>query len=366
MFVQIHKNSKRKLFFLENYLTKKCFHVISEERAYFSIVLIHIIVLKKSFKKAKKLTRIVVTMFSSLFKKSKWLAYGIFFVLLTGCETSSSIISGIDEREANLIVVFLESKGIKAQKIRAASSPGGGGQETAPKFDIGVSESQSIEAMAILNRNGLPRKQGTNLLDLFAKQGFMTSDKEETIRYQAGLAQQITNTILMIDGVIDATLQLSFPPEDTGVATEMAKEPITAAVYVKHQGVYDDPNAHLENKIKRIVSGSVTGLDINNITVIADRSRFTDVTPEASFDKMGSEVKEYVSIWNIVLNKHSAARFRVIFFFLIFFGILFAVVMAWLLWKFYPVLRKKGGFKELLNPTPITNIEGKNNKPPES
>lgn len=308
-----------------------------------------------------------MTMFSSLFKKSKWLICGVFLILLTGCETSNSIISGIDEREANLIVVFLESKGIKAQKIKAVSSSAGGGQETVAKFNIAVSEAQSIEAMGILNRNGLPRKQGTNLLDLFAKQGFMTSDKEETIRYQAGLAQQITNTILMIDGVIDATLQLSFPPEETGVVTsETQKEPITAAVYVKHQGVYDDPNAHLENKIKRIVSGSVTGLDINNITVIADRSRFTDVSPESSFDKMGAEVKEYVSIWNIVLNKHSAARFRVIFFFLIFFGILFAIIMAWMFWKFYPILRKKGGFKELLNPTPITNTDSKNNTPPES
>ena len=185
-----------------------------------------------------------MTMFSSLFKKSKWIICAIFFILLTGCETSNTIVSGIEEREANLIVVFLESKGIKAQKIKAVESSAMGGKETTPKFDIAVSEAQSIEAMAILNRNGLPRKQGTNLLDLFAKQGFMTSDKEETIRYQAGLAQQITNTILMIDGVIDATLQLSFPPEEAGVATETKKEPITAAVYVKHQGVYDDPNAH--------------------------------------------------------------------------------------------------------------------------
>lgn len=304
-------------------------------------------------------------MFSSLFKKSRGAICALFFIFLAGCETTNTIISGLDEREANLIVVFLESKGIKAQKIRASTGPQMGGEQTGPKFDIGVSEHQAIEAMSILNRNGLPRKQGTNLLDLFAKSGLMTSDKEETIRYQAGLAQQITNTILMIDGVIDASLQLSFPPENTGVI-ETQQEPITAAVYVKHQGVYDDPNAHLENKIKRIVSGSVTGLDINNVTVISDRSRFTDVSPEQPLDKMSSGTKEYVSIWNIVLNKHSAARFRAIFFFLIFFGIVFAIVMAWLFWKFYPILRKKGGLKELLNPTPITSIEPKNTKTPES
>jgi type III secretion protein J len=307
--------------------------------------------------------------FFSLFKKTKILFYIVLCLFLTGCETTNIIVSGIEEREANLIVVFLESKGIRAQKMKTASSGGiGGGTETVQKFDIAVDDAQAIDAMAILNRNGLPRKQGTNLLDLFAKQGFMTSDKEETIRYQAGLAQQITNTILMIDGVIDASLQLSFPPEETGVATaETKKEPITAAVYVKHQGVYDDPNAHLENKIKRIVAGSVTGLDINNVTVISDRSRFTDVSVEPSYEKMGiQQPKEYVSIWNIVMNKNSAARFRALFFFLIVIGIVLAVIMGWLFWKFYPILRKKGGFKELLNPSPITTLDSKNSPPPES
>lgn len=287
--------------------------------------------------------------------KTVFFLFPLLLVFLTSCEHQNSIISGVDEREANLIVVFLESKGIKAVKMKASTTGAIGGEQTGPKFDISVSENQAIEAMAILNRNGLPRKQGINLLDLFAKQGLMTTDKEETIRYQAGLAQQITNTILMIDGVIDATVQLSFPPEEAGIG-EKTKESITAAVYVKHQGVYDDPNAHLENKIKRIVSGSITGLDINNVTVIADRSRFTDISQDVSFDKLTQAPKDYVSIWSIILNKESALRFRILFIFLIFLGFLFAISMGWLLWKFYPLLRKAGGFKELLNPRPLTDI----------
>jgi type III secretion protein J len=280
----------------------------------------------------------------------------IFLLFLTSCEKPNTIVSSVDEREANLIVVFLESKGIKAMKIKEAAGGGAGGEQTAAKFDISVDETQAITAMSILNRNGLPRRQGTNLLDLFAKQGLMSSDREETIRYQAGLAQQITNTILMIDGVIDASVQLSFPPEETGIG-ETTKEPITAAVYVKHQGVYDDPNSHLDNKIKRIVSGSVTGLDVANVTVISDKSRFTDVSLETSPEKMGQGPKEYVSIWNIVLNKSSASRFRFIFFGLIFLGVAFGGLVGWLFWKFYPIIRKSGGFKTLLNPNPITDIE---------
>jgi type III secretion protein J len=154
-------------------------------------------------------------------------------------------------------------------------------------------------------------------------------------------------------------VQLSFPSEEVGIG-ETVKEPITAAVYVKHQGVYDDPNSHLENKIKRIVSGSVTGLEVTNVTVISDKSRFTDVSVEASTEKMSQGPKEYVSIWSIVMNKSSAARFRVIFFTLIFLGIVFSALIGWLFWKFYPIIRKHGGFKMLLNPRPI--VEGEKTK----
>jgi type III secretion protein J len=277
-------------------------------------------------------------------------------LLLTGCEHSMMIINEVDEREANEIVVFLASKGIPAQKAAAANlTPGG--TEGPPKYSISVDSDQATDAMAILNQNGLPRKKGTTLLDLFSNTGLMSSDKQETIRYQAGLAEQIANMIRKIDGVIEADVQLSFPVESTGFtgpgAAQAAPKKITAAVYVKHMGILDDPNSHLISKIKRLVSGSVTGLDLNEVTVISDRSRFTDVTLTPSTEILEPKAKEYVSIWSIVMSKNSASRFRFIFILLMVCAIVFALVLGWLLWKFYPILKKRGGFKSLLHPAPI-------------
>lgn len=277
------------------------------------------------------------------------------FCLFTGCDTKKQIVSQVDEREANVILVYLASKGIAATKEQASSGGIGGGENSVVKFNIFVDDSQMIDAMSLLNQSGLPRKQGTNLLDLFAKQGLMSSDKEETIRYQAGLEQQITNTILLMDGVIDATVQLSFPSNDNTFETT-TKERTTAAVYVKHQGIIDDPNFHLENKIKRLVSGSVVNLDINDVTVVSDRSRYTDIAAKDTSDMVNAN-KEYVSIWSIVMSKQSAARFRILFFFILFPAIIFAVIMGWLLWKFYPLIKRKG-LKEFLSLTPL--FEDKN------
>lgn len=286
---------------------------------------------------------------------------------LSGCENAMSIINDVDEREANEIIVFLASKGIAAQKTTSVSAaPAGAGGPTL--YSISVESGQSTQAMAILNQNGLPRKKGTNLLDLFAKAGLMTSDKEETIRYQAGLAEQLANMIRKIDGVIDADVQLSFPVESTTpigpvAGAQAAPKRITAAVYVKHQGVLDDPNTHLVTKIKRLIAGSVTGLDINDVTVISDRSRFTDLTLAPTAEALEPKAKEYVSIWSIVMSKSSASRFRFIFFLLMICAIVFACIVGWMIWKFYPILKRRGGFKSLMNPVPLDEHEAV--KPPE-
>jgi len=286
---------------------------------------------------------------------SHFLLLALSLIFLTACQTDMIIVTDLEEREANEIIVFLASKGIPAHKTTLVSSSPAGGAGGSAKYSIGVESGQSTEAMAILNQNGLPRIKGTNLLDLFAKQGLMTSDKEETIRYQAGLAEQIANTIRKIDGVIDADVQLSFPAESTGIVgpQQQAPQKITAAIYVKHQGILDDPNSHLIIKIKRLVAGSVNGLDVNDVTVISDRSRFTDITLNAVPEEVSPSAKEYVSIWSIVMSKNSASRFRFIFFFLSFFVILLAVISGWIIWKFYPMLKRKGGLRQLLHPLPM-------------
>jgi type III secretion protein J len=282
-------------------------------------------------------------------------------LLLSGCESNRVIVNNVDEREANEIIVFLASRGINVQKVAAPTAVGVAAQAGAPKYSLAVSEKDMNEAMAILNQNGLPRKQGTNLLELFAKSGLMTTDKEESIRYQAGLEQQIANTIRKIDGVIDAEVQLAFP--DTSNATTAGPTPqaptqrVTAAVYVKHQGIVDDPNSHLVSKIKRLVAGSVNGLDINDVTVISDRSRFTDVSLGNALEGATNQPRDYTSVWSIVIAKQSLPKFRFLFFLLVASNIAFLVIAFWLLWKVYPISREHGGFRQLFNPAPMQKPE---------
>lgn len=272
--------------------------------------------------------------------------------LLTSCEGKKTIVNGLDEKEANEILVFLSTKGIDANKIQAASDAGGGGK--AVLWNISVDNSRASEAMALLNQVGLPRRRGQNLLGLFSNVGLVPTGMQDKIRYQAGLAEQIGSTIRKIDGVLDADVQISFPDEDP-LNPGAPKQKITASVYVKHSGVLDDPNAHLSTRIRRLVAGSVPGLDFDNVSIIGDRARFSDVPLGGLQGSLGEE-RSFVHVWTMNIAKDSLTRFQTIFFTFTFLCLLLLLLLIWLLWKLWPFLQRAGGFKKLFSFKPL-NID---------
>lgn len=260
-------------------------------------------------------------------------------LFLVSCETNQTIVNNVTEREANEIIVYLASKGIDAQKVVVPSS--GAGNAPTNQYMITIASDRSIDAMAILNKVGLPRRQGQTLLSLFAKSGLMSSTLEETVRYQAGLAEELKNTIRKIDGVIDVDVQISFP-NVTGGAPQpgVPQQKITAAVYIKHQGILEDPNSHIEIKIKRLMAGSVSGLSYDDVAVISDRSRFADITLTPEGEPIGPQTTQtHVSIWGLVMTQSSVWRFRFVFFSLVVLLLGSLSLTGWLIYRFLPHFR---------------------------
>lgn len=277
---------------------------------------------------------------------------GILCVLLGGCTSKRTIVNGLEEKEANEILVFLATKGIDATKVKAISE-GAAGATTVTLWDIQVDADHATDALAILNMNGLPRRRGQNLLGLFKQSGLVPSEMEEKVRFQAGLAEQIASTIRKIDGVLDADIQLSFPEEDP-LNPGKKKGKVTASVYIKHQGVLDDPNTHLVTKIKRLVASSIIGLDYDDVTVISDRARFTDIALAQKPASLMEEEKNYAKIWTLVIATESLNRFRLIFFAFLLVILCLSLALAWLLWKIYPTIKDSGGWGYLLKTAPMT------------
>ncbi|CDZ79811.1 Nodulation protein NolT precursor [Candidatus Rubidus massiliensis] len=263
--------------------------------------------------------------------------------VFSSCESQKTIVNGLEEKEANEIIVYLSTRGIDTVKVRTNEGGAGGGNR-AVVWDIAVKQSQATEAMSLLNQVGLPRRRSQNLLNLFSTVGLVPSELQEQIRYQAGIAEQIASTIRKIDGILDAEVQISFPKEDL-LNPGTQKERVTASVYVKHNGVLDDPNSHLTTRIKRLVSASVTGLDYDNVTIIPDRARASDLS--GTLFLQSPDDRAFVNVWGVTVAKDSLRRFRFIFFSFLLLTFLSLLSMLWMLWKFFPII-KHLGFKQFL------------------
>ena len=262
-------------------------------------------------------------------------------LLLVSCSSKEIVVHNLDEQEANEIKVFLSNNGIDASKDQAAEAGGSGGSKLV-LWNISVDKGEAMDAMQLLRANGLPRKQGNNLLNIFNKGGLVPSETEEKIRYQSGLGEQIANTLRKIDGVVDADVTLSFPEDDPLNPTAVKQKP-TAAVYIKHTGILDDPNSQLINKIRRLVASSVQGLDYDSVTVIPDRARFSELPQRPNSAR--TEEKDYVSLWTITVAKDSATRFQSIFLSFLILLLLLLISLIWAIWKVLPVIREHGGMK---------------------
>lgn len=268
-----------------------------------------------------------------------FLLFLILSFFLHGCATRTTIINSVSERDANEIIVLLSAHGIDAQKV-AAPVAAGAGATTEQLWDISVPSEKITEALGILNQAGLPRVKGTKLLDLFGAQGLVPSDLQDRIRYQEGLSEQLASTIRKMDGIVDANVQITFPQDEE-------TKTLTASVYVKHRGVLDNPNSLLITKIKRLVASAIPGLTIENVTVVADRALYSDIT----LDQTDLADKQYVSIWSVILAKESAGRFRLIFYTFLILLFLLLSLLGWLLWKCLPIIQQQGGLKALFSPS---------------
>ncbi len=290
-------------------------------------------------------------------------------LLLTSCGSNQVILTNVAELDANQILVLLESKGIFAEKTIVKTSGAGASQSTDNLWDISVDSTRAIEALAILNRIGLPRPTGISLLDLFPQQGMMKTDTEEQIRYNEGLNLQLANTLRKIDGILDVEVQVSFPKDD-GFNPDAPKQFPRASVFIKHDGILNDPNNLLFQKIRRYISGSIVDLSYEDVTVVTDRARFTDINlrtlePKSEVSPWGNQ--DFVKIWSIVVSQQSVGAFRTILFLFCFFLLVLILAVGWAAWKFQDVFKQVKNVKSLFTLEPLkVGLQKEEQKPDEN
>ena len=173
-------------------------------------------------------------------------------MLLAGCDKETTLHSGLEERQANLVMAALIDAGIDCHK-----APGEEGT-----WNVMVSERKFAEAVNLLEQRGLPRRPHLGVGEVFKKTGMISSPSEERIRFMDALAQDIAKTISMIDGVVDARVHVVLPENDPFARNAL---PSSAAVAIRSR--WDVDIADIVPSVKGLVKNAIEGLQHEKIMV---------------------------------------------------------------------------------------------------
>ena len=177
-------------------------------------------------------------------------------VLLAGCDKETTLHSGLPEQQANLVMAALLDVGITCHK-----APGEEGT-----WNVTVVESRFADAVNILDKAGLPRREYQGIGEVFKKTGMISSPSEERIRFMDALAQDLSRTIACIDGVVDARVHVVLPENDPFARNSL---PSSAAVAIRSR--WDADLTDIIPSVKGLVKNAIEGLQYDKIMVTVFR-----------------------------------------------------------------------------------------------
>ena len=173
-------------------------------------------------------------------------------LFLAGCDKETTRHSGLEEQQANLVMAALLDAGISCSK-----APGEEGT-----WNVMVSEPKFADAVNLLEQKGLPRRSHMGIGEVFKKTGMISSPSEERIRFMDALAQDLSRTISMIDGVVDARVHVVLPENDPFARNAM---PSSAAVAIRSR--WDADITDIVPSVKGLVKNAIEGLKYEKIMV---------------------------------------------------------------------------------------------------
>ena len=173
-------------------------------------------------------------------------------LLLAGCGKEATLVSGLAESQANAALAALLESGIAATK-----APGDEGT-----WNVMIGEKDFAEAATLCERRGLPRRTFNGVGVVFKKTGMVSSPSEERIRFMDAIAQDLSQTISMIDGVVDARVHVVLPENDP-----FAKNTLPSSAAVALRSRWDADLTEAIPQVKSLVKNAIEGLAYEKISV---------------------------------------------------------------------------------------------------
>jgi len=173
-------------------------------------------------------------------------------IILASC-AKVPLFSELHEEEANEIMAHLLEQKIECVKVAAKEG----------LWILQVPQDDFPLAMHTLQALGLPRQKLMKMGEVFQKSGLVSSPTEERIRFIDALSQELSDTLMKIDGVIAAKVHIALPNNDP---LSDNSTPASASVFIKFRAGYDVESSTPD--LKNLVTNSVEGLTFDKVELI--------------------------------------------------------------------------------------------------
>ncbi len=193
-------------------------------------------------------------------------------LLLSACAVP--VAGGLDEDDANRIVVALDRAGVDATKD---VDP-----QVEAHYRISVARDDVARSLAAMQDEALPRPRPSGVLEAMGKGSLVPSEIAEHAELVTGLAGDLERTLEGVDGVLSARVHLNVSAPDPLSTGPTPKA--TASVLVEHRGTTPPVN---EGSIQRLVAGGVSGLAPADVTVVLVARPAPPAAPDRGLAHLG-------------------------------------------------------------------------------
>lgn len=186
--------------------------------------------------------------------------------LTVACEGEQDIVHGLDEIEANHILVVLESQGVSAGKMKE--------EGRIPTWAVLVPEGRAMDALRILVANRLPKPKSQGLAQVYpaGSGGLIPTKTEEKAKFLLALQGEVENMLKALPGVQDARVTVVVPEKDIVRDLDTPPPPATASVAIVYNPENDEKPIE-EDKVRELVAAAVEDLKIDNVKVVMKENR---------------------------------------------------------------------------------------------
>ncbi|MGC7404920.1 EscJ/YscJ/HrcJ family type III secretion inner membrane ring protein [Pandoraea pneumonica] len=173
---------------------------------------------------------------------------------LAACRRSETLLTSLDQQQANEVAAVLLRHDIAAEKVDAGKAG----------YTIKVDTGDFPSAVDWLKTYDLPSRPRMEIAQMFPPDALVASPRAERARLYSAIEQRLEQSLRLMNGVLAARVHLSYDVE--GLAMDQAQTaPHVAAVAVYQKGV--DPSV-LINDVKRFLKNSIDDVRYENISVV--------------------------------------------------------------------------------------------------